>query len=68
MKSWFIVEFDLDIAEITARLRAKFPKLKIPDAIIAASAIAIGADALVTHGRDFSAMSELRVLGITNQF
>lgn len=67
MKSWFIVEFDLEIAEITARLRAKFPKLKTPDAIIAASAIAIGADALATHDRDFSAINELRVLGITNQ-
>lgn len=62
-RSWFVVEMDADIAESAARLRAKFG-LKLPDAVNAASAIAIGADALVTHDRDFSSLTELRVLGV----
>ena len=35
---------------------------KLPDAVQAASAIAINADALVTHDRDFSRLRAVRVL------
>ena len=52
---------DLQIAEIAARLRATL-KLKLADAVQAASAVAINADALVTHDRDFSRLSSLRVI------
>ncbi len=45
-----------------SRLRAAL-KLKLADAVQAASALAIGAKALVTHDRDFSAVRDLRVLG-----
>jgi predicted nucleic acid-binding protein len=45
------------------RLRAAC-KLKLADAVQAASALAVGADALVTHHRDFSALRDLRVLGV----
>lgn len=62
LKSWFLVDVDAEIAESAARLRATLP-LKLPDAIQAAAALAIGADALVTHDRDFSSLTELRVLG-----
>ena len=63
LKSWFVVDLDAEIAESAARLRAAC-KLKLADAVQAASALAIGADALVTHDRDFSALRDLRILGV----
>jgi predicted nucleic acid-binding protein len=63
LKSWFVVDLDPEIAESSARLRAAL-KLKLADAVQCASALAIGADALVTHDRDFSAVRDLRVLGV----
>ncbi|MHB1951125.1 MAG: type II toxin-antitoxin system VapC family toxin [Acidiferrobacteraceae bacterium] len=63
LKSWFVVDLDAEIAESAARLRAAC-KFKPADAVQAASALAIGADALVTHDRDFSALRDLRVLGV----
>ena len=62
LESWFVVDLDAEIAESAARLRAAC-KLKVADAVQEASALAIGADALVTHGRDFSALGELRMMG-----
>lgn len=62
LRSWFVVELDAEIAESAARLRAAC-KLKLADAVQAASALAVGADALVTHDRDFSTLRDLRVLG-----
>jgi len=61
LDSWQVVDLSIDIAESAARLRATL-KLKLPDAIQAASALAIGADALVTHDRDFARLSAPRVL------
>lgn len=66
LKSWFVVDLDAEIAESAARLRAAC-KLKLADAVQAASALAIGADALVTYDRDFSALRDLRVLGVTTK-
>ncbi len=43
------------------RLRASL-RLKLANAVQAASAIAINADALVTHDRNFSRVRALRVL------
>lgn len=63
LKSWFLVDLDAEIAESAARLRAAC-KLKLADAVQAASALAVGADALVTHDRDFSPLRDLRVLGV----
>jgi predicted nucleic acid-binding protein len=63
LRSWFVVDLDADIAESAARLRAAL-KLKLADAIQAASALALGADAMVTHDRDFSALKDLKVLGV----
>lgn len=59
--SWQLVDFDVDVAESAARLRASLG-LKLPDAIQAASALAINAVALVTHDRDFSRVRSLRVI------
>ena len=63
LRSWFVVDLDAEIAESAARLRATC-KLKLVAAVQAASALTIGADALVTHDRDFSALLDLRVLGV----
>ena len=61
LESWQVVGLDADIAANAARLRAAL-RLKLADALQAASAIAINADALVTHDRDFSRVRSLRVL------
>ena len=62
LESWRMIEVTSDIAESAARIRARF-KLKLPDAIQAASALAINADALVTHDRDFASVRGLTVVG-----
>lgn len=61
LESWQCVELDIGIAESAARLRASL-RLKLPDAVQAASALAINAAALVTHDRDFSRVKSLRVI------
>ena len=61
LESWQPVALDVDIAESAARLRASL-RLRLADAVQAASALAINAAALVTHDRDFSRVPSLRVL------
>jgi predicted nucleic acid-binding protein len=61
LESWRVVDLDTDIAESAARLRASL-RLKLPDAVQAASALAINADAIVTHDRDFSGLKALRII------
>lgn len=61
LESWQLVDLTLEIAENAARLRASL-RLDLPNAIQAASALAINAAALVTHDRDFSRLKSLRVI------
>jgi predicted nucleic acid-binding protein len=61
LESWQVIELTSDIAESAARLRAQY-RLRLPDAIQLASALAINADALVTHDRDFGKVRGLRIL------
>jgi predicted nucleic acid-binding protein len=61
LDSWRCVVLDAEIAESAARLRGTL-RLKLADAIQAASALAINAAALVTHDRDFSRVKALRTL------
>jgi predicted nucleic acid-binding protein len=61
MESWQVVDLTADLAETAARFRATL-KLKLPDAIQLASAIAVNADALVTHDRDFSKVTAIPIL------
>ena len=61
LESWQPVALDVDIAESAARLRASL-RLRLADAVQAASALAINAAALVTHDRDFSRVHSLRVI------
>jgi predicted nucleic acid-binding protein len=51
-ESWRVVDVTTAVAERAARLHAT-QRLKPADAVQAASAFAINADALVTHNRDF---------------
>jgi len=61
LETWRVVPLDADIAESAARLRASL-NLKLIDAVQLASALAINADALVTHDRDFSRAQTLKVI------
>jgi predicted nucleic acid-binding protein len=61
LETWRVVPLDADIAETAARLRATL-RLKLPDAIQAASGLAINAAALVTHDRDFDRVGALKVI------
>jgi predicted nucleic acid-binding protein len=63
LKSWFMVDLDSEIAESAARLRAVF-RLRLADSIQAASALVIGADALVTHDSDFTGIRDIKILGV----
>ncbi len=49
------------LAALAAQLRVQY-RLKLPDAVQLASALEIGAAALVTHDRDFSRVQGLPVL------
>jgi predicted nucleic acid-binding protein len=62
LEAWRVVDFTSDVAESAARLRGKYG-LKLPDAIQVASALAINADAFVTHDRDFAKVRGLLILG-----
>jgi predicted nucleic acid-binding protein len=61
LDTWQRVDLDADIAESAARLRASL-RLRLADAVQAASALAINAAGLVTHDRDFSRVRSLRVI------
>ncbi len=56
-----LVAVSTDIAVTAARLRAT-TGLRLPDALQAATALEVGAAALITHDRDFSKLSGLKIL------
>jgi predicted nucleic acid-binding protein len=62
LESWQLVSLTADIAEMTARVRARY-RLKLPDAVQVASALSIDAYALITHDRDFAVVRGLRIYG-----
>jgi len=61
LESWQPIALDIDIAESAARLRASL-RLKLADAVQAASALAVNAAALATYDRDFSRVPALRII------
>ncbi len=61
LESWQVVELTTGIAVSAARLRASL-RLKLPDAVQAASAIAINAQALITHDNRLHRVRSLRVM------
>ena len=56
-----VIAVTTDIAASASRLRARY-KLKLPDAIQLATALEIGAYALVTHDRDFAKVQGMFIL------
>ena len=56
-----VIAVTADIAASASRLRARY-KLKLPDAIQLATALEIGAHALVTHDRDFTKVRGMLIL------
>jgi predicted nucleic acid-binding protein len=60
---WFVREIDDEAAMLAARLRAEH-RLRLPDAFQLACAILENCHALLTHDRDFSAVTELPILGL----
>jgi predicted nucleic acid-binding protein len=56
-----VVPVSNSIAILAAQLRAQY-RLKLPDAIQLASALDLGAAALVTHDRDFSRVTGIPIL------
>jgi predicted nucleic acid-binding protein len=56
-----VVPLSAAVASLAVQLRVQY-RLKLPDAVQLASALEIGASALVTHDRDFSAVQGLPVL------
>jgi predicted nucleic acid-binding protein len=56
-----VVPVSQEIAVTASRIRAS-SGLRLPNALQAATALEIGAIALVTHDRDFSRLADLRVL------
>lgn len=61
MESWQVVPLDSAIAESAARMRTTL-HLKLADTVQLASALSIAAGAVVTHDRDFSAVTAIRVI------
>ena len=61
LESWQPVPLDVGVAESAARLRAAL-RLKLADAVQVASALAINAAALVSHGRNFSRVRGVRII------
>jgi predicted nucleic acid-binding protein len=61
LESWGVVDLTADIAEQAARVRAQY-RLKLPDAVQLATALAINAEALVTHDRAFGKVRGIRIL------
>jgi predicted nucleic acid-binding protein len=56
-----LVAHPAQVAAMAAQLRVQY-RLKLPDAVQLASALDIGAVALVTHVRDFSEVLDFPVL------
>lgn len=59
--NWEVVPVSEEVAMLAARIRA-IRKLRLPDAIQVATAVATGSVALVSHAVDFSDVSEIRIV------
>jgi len=59
---WQVVPLDVEVAVEAARIRAAY-RLRLPDAIQVATAIRVGAAALVTHDRALRRVRGLRIVG-----
>jgi len=60
-KNWEIVPVTEEIAILAARIRA-IRRLRLPEAIQVATALATASVALVTHDIDFSKVREIKII------
>ncbi len=60
-----VVPADRDIARAAARLRAKHRSLRLPDALVIATAITLDADHLLTTDKAWKRLRNLGVRGLT---
>ena len=60
-RNWEIVAVGEEIAILAARIRV-LRKLRLPNAIQVATAVATGSIALVTHDIDFSRVQEIKIM------
>jgi len=60
---WRVADVTIAIAESAARIRSRYT-LRLPDAIQIATAIANGAQALVTNDRALQKIKEIDILGL----
>lgn len=60
--NWYVQELDAPLSFTAARIRSRYG-LKLPDAIQVATAIYSSSSALITHDRDFAAVTEIPILG-----
>ena len=58
---WTVWDLTTEVAETAARVRVQ-TRLRLPDAVQVATALASGSAALVTHDRDFETVEGMRVL------
>jgi predicted nucleic acid-binding protein len=61
-EGWTFHPLDADTAMLAAEMRVKY-RLRLPDAIQAATAIRTGCQYLITHDRDFSGIDGIVCLG-----
>jgi predicted nucleic acid-binding protein len=61
LAQYTLVPMSAEVASLAAQLRVQY-RLKLPDAIQLASALDMGAAALVTHDRDFTAVEGLPIV------
>lgn len=60
---WRVVPVNQQVAVQAARLRVIY-KLRLPDAIQVATAVVVGAHALITHDKAFARIKEMQVIGV----
>lgn len=61
LSQYILVPVTSQVATLAAQLRAQY-RLRLPDAIQLATALDVGASALVTHDRDFSQVVGIDIL------
>jgi predicted nucleic acid-binding protein len=62
-----IIPLDFEIATTAARLRASHPAIRLPDALVIATAIDQAADQLITTDRKWPTAKDLRYKGTITQ-
>lgn len=57
-----IISADWSVSRLTAKMRAKYPKIRIPDAIQLSAALLKGCKAFITNDEQLKQVKEIRVI------